>query len=107
MKTTLERARNSTSNIRSFERKQIYEDTILDIMVEEMSGYSLRYGYHTASDYEFETQDIYRHIAVKYLRGMFPKERARRLLNKFNNVVAKSNLTQFTEMEIISILGLI
>lgn len=102
---TLKRIKITSSGYANLTKRDIFDRETLNLMIEEMASYSIRYGYHVASDYNYSTQDIYMEVAVKYLKGLYPKERAKRALEMFNSKVSGSNLTQFTEIEILKIVS--
>lgn len=70
-----------------------------------MASYSVRYGYHVAKDYQYNTQDIFREVAIRWLKGTFPKSKARELLNQYNQKVNGSGIDQFNEIEIEDIIS--
>lgn len=102
---TLELAKKKMKTYKGKSLKDIADEARIDLSIEEMADLSLRYGYHTANDYAFETQDIYKEIMIKNLKGIVPKERAESLLRMYNEKVAKSSLDKFNELEIIDILS--
>lgn len=105
IKRTLELAKKKTQRFEGKTYRQIADEARVDMTIEEMAEFSMRYGYHTATDYAYETQDLYKLTMIKNLKGLYPRERAEEMIRLYNQKVEGSSLDKFGEVEIIDILS--